>query len=1523
MAKSKRIPRILLALSDIALASILLLLAVVSSRPARNLVRSRVEHAINAKIVGTCKLAELDFALFGNLKIAGLRVVDASGDEVARLDSLKVSPSWSSLVRGRIVIDSIALDGLALHVVQYEDGTSNLKRLVKPSPPAPPETGKKKDRRIQVRALSIAGVQVRIDKPDGTRMALSDFGLDGSIDAVPTTRTALVSVPRIAGAFSLDKGDPLKLSVSNIRTGLAVDLKDGAGTVVLARTTTHVNVLQAGAGPRDIDVELAGLDLKIGPGELDATMGRLAAGALMLQAIEVRGHAKDGALVGDQDGKIVGLHVDADKLNALLQKNVLATDADLETRLSGPANQLGLVTTLTTGGGKLTLNGTIDPTVKDQPKYDLVLGATGIQTEKLLHADARKMPPIETDKLTLGLKGAGISKETANAGFTLTVGRTSVGKVVIDGAVVEGRVIPGEVIIDSLTAHAVGQQLGGSARLQTASKQLHAQVSLEGDVGGALRRLKQAGVALKTSLPEGMIVLRKGTLEATVDGRLDQGLDAVVTLKSLGVAGGTVNVRALANVVRKEPGADGKKFEAKSVDAEVSLQGIRLSEVARLRGKELKGIDGTVSGTVHVTGTPKEPDIRYALHVNAGATDRANAPKLSVSLDGTANKHDVVATLEAVKEDAGKRSQVAHAQVHLPVFLEGGQKGLSPGRPMSVKLDIPRQSLLSLAALAPAHLLVGKKIPAADLEAHVDLGGTPAHPQGRVELEVAGMLAPQKSQRAHVLATLTPRDNATAVKADADVWLDAQAPAAVHAHVDADLSRSPLVAGPREVDWKATVDVAPQSLAALPLAPGKLDGMKGNAELHANLHGNLRDVLGDVHVQVQDFVRGKEMEPVTAKVDVKLEDKEATLDIGARIRGEEYLRVSGTAGVAGSGLIATLKKHQLADAALNLTLEIPRRPLSDLSAIRPALLVAPGQVEGKIAVTGTIGKPIAIGAVQLDEFETLDGHKGRAAVGLNAGVEELRASVDLGMAAGTGPAPVHIGIVVPREALAPYSAKEGNLPIGLVVQAAHVDVRSLVPLMVLKGKKMEVGGELDWNMKGGVELQKTDAGAKLVHGAVAGRLDVLHGRVTLPGTHRELRDVELRIASDASSMRIESLSVRESDLQNPNRTLRVDGTLAWDELRPRLVDAHLKASDWLVFGGGEIGPMDAPRASLSLDADVHAELGQAIKPVEMKVNSLELLLPDRFPKAHQAEETHLGDVMFVGDKGVVVGKLPVPEPAPAKPQEETPAPASGELAGYDIHIKIPNRVHILKDPMDLIARGQIDVTIRGGTRTIVGELKPEGGFLSLGGKQHAYDSGSIKFDKEHPKGWMDLHFKRVVPNPGIRDIAIASRGDAVKIGMAGLIGQQVTTLDGAGSPGTLFDLLSMHNVGRVRYLSGPAMPATQTVEYPQHDNLLMISFLSANLPHMLFLDRLAAWADPYERRDSYGRVQHLEAERYSSDGTTRVRAVSRARGAGQSQAEMQIDWLWGNTQRSVYGVGVTAGSRLGGGPGIFYEWSGN
>ena len=66
-------------------------------------------------------------------------------------------------------------------------------------------------------------------------------------------------------------------------------------------------------------------------------------------------------------------------------------------------------------------------------------------------------------------------------------------------------------------------------------------------------------------------------------------------------------------------------------------------------------------------------------------------------------------------------------------------------------------------------------------------------------------------------------------------------------------------------------------------------------------------------------------------------------------------------------------------------------------------------------------------------------------------------------------------------------------------------------------------------------------------------------------------------------------------------------------------------------------------------------------------------------------------------------------------------------------------------------------------------------------------------------------------------------------------------------------------------------------------------------------------------------VDRGNAER--TDGRVRLRGTGRPEGVGRSDAELGLDYLFVDRPTFQVGTGVTAGSRLGGGPGVFLEWS--
>ena len=484
-------------------------------------------------------------------------------------------------------------------------------------------------------------------------------------------------------------------------------------------------------------------------------------------------------------------------------------------------------------------------------------------------------------------------------------------------------------------------------------------------------------------------------------------------------------------------------------------------------------------------------------------------------------------------------------------------------------------------------------------------------------------------------------------------------------------------------------------------------------------------------------------------------------------------------------------------------------------------------------------------------------------------------------------------------------------------RADAVDLRSIVPAMVLDGKPIDVAGKLDWEMDAIATVKPTLHGVGL-KAEVKGDLALTKGKIALVGTSRVFDGVELKVESDARELRIGKLHLHESDAEKKDRTIDVDGSLAWEDLSPEHADLRIKTRDWLLFGTEKLGRADAPRGALTADVKVAGDLDGPIKSLDADVEALDLRIPDRFDRSHQPEVVSLGDVLDLETPGVVKGKLPLPIAAEAKAPEKKEA--VDESKGWDIHVRLKKPVHLQQAPLDLMTEGGVDVAVRSGARRVRGKLKMVSGSVMVGGKRHLLQEGSVVFDEAHPGGFLDLHFARALLPESQRDMSIASSTGAVRVNMVGPLGKQKVSLRGAGNV-VLFETLSVDNAGRERFYTAPGLPAGETIQLPRHDDVLTLTFLSVNMPHLLFLDRVSGYADPYEDRASYGQLNHFDGERTTDDGHTRVKAVSQPPRVGESSNAVELDYLFWNRGRTAAGVGVRGGDRGGGGPGLFFEWN--
>jgi hypothetical protein len=658
------------------------------------------------------------------------------------------------------------------------------------------------------------------------------------------------------------------------------------------------------------------------------------------------------------------------------------------------------------------------------------------------------------------------------------------------------------------------------------------------------------------------------------------------------------------------------------------------------------------------------------------------------------------------------------------------------------------------------------------------------------------------------------------------------------------------------------------------------------------------------------------MGPLDADLQLNLDDSTAT-ELEVRSKEQALLRVDGELALSKTDLISKLRARDVGDPALTARLTVPRQRAARLAAVSPRLAKLPGTLGGAIDVSGTLRKPLAKGELALEGPATLGGQPARAALRLDAGAERVGAELGVGRPR-AGPAPVRLTVSTPRPQLETFLRGQGQLDVKLAARAQSVELASLVPRPEA-AKDLDVSGRLDWNMDGALSLMREDGQRKLKRAELTGSLSIPDLEVQIPASTRRYHSGKIRIDSQASDLSL-LVHLEESDLQQADRRLHLEGKLAHDNLQPRHVDLKVRSNEWLLYGSELLGKPDAPRAALTAVIDVDGKLAQK-REIVATVQSLNLSMPDRFDRAHWPEKTHLGDLLEL-DASARPGVLPQPERPPVKPK---PAPGSAEGTPTHIVLRIPKPIRVQKQPFELHPRGELSVHLRPGKEPLIeGTLAVNKGFMTLGGRKHHFDprkQSRIIFDDKTPRGRVDFWLK-LEPNPAmLRDVSRASAGgDQVRMHLAGPIAGPVATVSGVANA-DLWDMLPVYNGGRVKHHSEPDLPASLTVDVPREYDVVLLSYMAVNLPHNLFLDRMDAWADAYDTRESYGQLRHLEAERYSDSGKTRVRVLSRPPEIGRSEADLELDAVLLNKSRTKAGVGAAAGSRAGGGPVLFFEWS--
>ncbi|MEO8702200.1 MAG: translocation/assembly module TamB domain-containing protein [Kofleriaceae bacterium] len=707
--------------------------------------------------------------------------------------------------------------------------------------------------------------------------------------------------------------------------------------------------------------------------------------------------------------------------------------------------------------------------------------------------------------------------------------------------------------------------------------------------------------------------------------------------------------------------------------------------------------------------------------------------------------------------------------------------------------------------------------------------------------------------------------------------------------------------------WHVALHYPSRSLGELrELLPERLREKlpEGEFELHANLLGSPARPLGviDIHAtaaavkqipgpQVVDLhaVLGPGPKGLAVKVDgtVALDAArpiakiDAKIDLPALWNGRKLD-------------IARVRPGLVVDA----TIDLPDRELASLADVRAKLAELGGSVNGKITVRGAPANLAVDAKLDWHGYGIAGGGDGDTTIAIAGSPKLLTATIVHNKA---------ITIVADVDRTNP-----DRIAIKTTMTAPETPLLNVIPTFAAAKVTVPAGAELGtlrWDMQGAFALVRTPEGMKLDDATVTGALAIHDGAFALPHTDRKWHDIGLDVTSDAAGIHLKT-RLHETDLQIKDRSLAVDGTLTLHELKPSKLALTLAAKDWLVFSNSPtLGMIDAPKATVDFDIGVDVDLASPVIGVDATIRQLELRSPDRLDRSHQVDVLSIsGDIIYVDGK-TQVGKLPVPPVVLEAPKKRR---------AIDARIHVPAPIHLVQVPFDVMAKGEMTVTVRDEGIVTRGALAIVSGKLNLFGRDHRLVKGSLSFTDEHPKGDLALTFERKLADYVMRELSHHNGG--ARVTFAGPPTKPKTALEGSANA-ALTEGMSIHSAGRPVNVTRPGLPASSGVTAPRGDQLSILTYMASHLPHLLFLDRMLAWSDPYEPRGSYGQIKNVEAERYAANAKSRVRAVARPNQPGRSTAELQWDRLFLNTDQAAVGVGLRGGDRAGGGVGLFFEWS--
>jgi hypothetical protein len=717
----------------------------------------------------------------------------------------------------------------------------------------------------------------------------------------------------------------------------------------------------------------------------------------------VRGHLADGSLSGEQAADVVGLKIDATQLSSLLGKPVLKSDLDLEAHLTGTANAPTIELAVLTKGGNAKLTAKLDLADKDNPKHDLQLELTDVDTTELLSTGVT-VPPVKLASLTLSTRGQGRDAVGIKTTGSLKAKGLVVRGVTLDDIDADLGIEGSKIAITRLDVDALDQHVSANGTFERSSKTLDLKVALDGDVGVALAKLKAAGLPIKTELAAGLVKIPKDKLTIWAKGAVDGALDVTVKADALPLLGGKLSLDANAALLRGDVAKGEKAVTLKGFGLELSLDGVLLSSVLAARGKQLPpalGFDALLSLRAKGSGTLSDLLLDATLNAVTLRKDKGDRVAASVVAHIT---HDA-AHRRAVRarrvEEGRRRARRAGAPPAGARRREEGPRSRAPGRrpPRPQATADRRGHEVRAAALAR-----GQADPA-PRRARARARLSPARSRGprRTSICSRGHRCSSPTRRRRCRSSSSTRGSSRAMRGrpayklavDLSARLAADAPRLLGGKVTATFPYSPLAGGAAGGEIPGAPRPRADRARRAPERPEAREGARarGQRERHRR-----RQRQPTRRARQRRAPRGRPGHSPRNDRRQRERRRKSQGDLGegrhTALAGERLALLEGALGLGGVGLLPRIK--QGLNPSLDLTLDVPKRKLASLSVLRPKLDGAPGVLSGNLRITGVLKDPRVSGGLSLGEIPMVDGTNGGAAVAITVDETGLLAKIGVG-----------------------------------------------------------------------------------------------------------------------------------------------------------------------------------------------------------------------------------------------------------------------------------------------------------------------------------------------------------------------------------------------------------------------------------------------------------------------------------------------------------------------------------------------